>query len=147
MARESPPPPSDISLRVNSRRNNNVVHPVEITLDPPSVTATPFHYREVKQHYKKWFPWLVPSFVVANIIVFIITMYVNNCPNNSVSCIATFLGRFSFQPFKENPLLGPSSLTWVFFSLVNVIFLVSAYFRGNNRLYFLKVVRNCLYTK
>ncbi|MCI05161.1 inactive rhomboid protein 1-like, partial [Trifolium medium] len=38
-------------------------------------------------------------------------MYVNNCPRNSVSCIARFLHRFSFQPFKENPLLGPSSLT------------------------------------
>ncbi|CAL0324435.1 unnamed protein product [Lupinus luteus] len=38
-------------------------------------------------------------------------MYVNDCPKNSVSCIARFLHRFSFQPFKENPLLGPSSFT------------------------------------
>ncbi|KAL8478306.1 hypothetical protein ACS0TY_030279 [Phlomoides rotata] len=44
-----------------------------------------------------------------NIVMFIITMYVNNCPKNSLSCVAGFLGRFSFQPFKENPLLGPSS--------------------------------------
>ncbi|CDP06604.1 unnamed protein product [Coffea canephora] len=43
--------------------------------------------------------------------MFVITMYVNNCPKNSVSCVAGFLGRFSFQPFKENPLLGPSSTT------------------------------------
>ncbi|KAJ6407871.1 hypothetical protein OIU84_011223 [Salix udensis] len=43
--------------------------------------------------------------------MFIITMYVNNCPKKSLSCIARFLGRFSFQPFKENPLLGPSSMT------------------------------------
>ncbi|CBI30545.3 unnamed protein product, partial [Vitis vinifera] len=43
--------------------------------------------------------------------MFGITMYVNNCPKNSISCIADFLGRFSFQPFKENPLLGPSSST------------------------------------
>jgi hypothetical protein len=71
--------------------------------------------REVK-HYKKWFPWLIPFFVVANVVVFVITMYVNNCPRNSVSCIARFLHRFSFQPLKENPLLGPSSLTLVFFS-------------------------------
>ncbi|XAR50926.1 hypothetical protein NMG60_11005393 [Bertholletia excelsa] len=42
--------------------------------------------------------------------MFVITMYVNDCPKNSVSCVARFLGRFSFQPFKENPLLGPSSL-------------------------------------
>ncbi|KAF2291752.1 hypothetical protein GH714_035451 [Hevea brasiliensis] len=30
---------------------------------------------------------------------------------NSESCIGKFLGRFSFQPIKENPLLGPSSST------------------------------------
>ncbi|KAK9280539.1 hypothetical protein L1049_014231 [Liquidambar formosana] len=43
--------------------------------------------------------------------MFLVTMYVNNCPENSVSCVARFLGRFSFQPLKENPLLGPSSTT------------------------------------
>jgi membrane associated rhomboid family serine protease len=56
---------------------------------------------------------MIPAFVVANVIMFIITMYVNNCPKNSVSCVADFLKRFSFQPFKENPLLGPSSTTLV----------------------------------
>ncbi|KAL2898970.1 RHOMBOID-like protein 1 [Bienertia sinuspersici] len=45
--------------------------------------------------FKRWAPWVVPSFVAVN-------MY-------SVSCFAGFLGRFSFQPLKENPLLGPSS--------------------------------------
>ncbi|KAK9126967.1 hypothetical protein Scep_015813 [Stephania cephalantha] len=38
-------------------------------------------------------------------------MYINDCPKNSGSCVVRFLGRFSFQPFKENPLLGPSSTT------------------------------------
>jgi hypothetical protein len=40
-------------------------------------------------------------------------MYVNDCPKNSFSdtCVASFLGRFSFQPLKENPLFGPSSST------------------------------------
>ncbi|KAJ7947638.1 Rhomboid-like protein [Quillaja saponaria] len=40
-------------------------------------------------------------------------MYVNNCPKNSAgsSGVAKFLGRFSFQPLKENPLLGPSATT------------------------------------
>ncbi|XP_045792888.1 RHOMBOID-like protein 1 [Trifolium pratense] len=63
------------------------------------------------KHFKKWISWLIPLFVIANVIVFIITMYVNDCPNNSVSCIARIFGRFSFQPFHENPLLGPSLLT------------------------------------
>lgn len=110
-------PPPEIHVRVHSRRGFNMIHPVEIESPPPTVAgAAPaanespntVMYREVK-HFKKWFPWLVPSFVLANVVMFIITMSVNNCPKNSVSCIAGFLGRFSFQPFKENPLLGPSS--------------------------------------
>ncbi|XP_062173092.1 RHOMBOID-like protein 1 [Alnus glutinosa] len=61
--------------------------------------------------FRRWVPWLVPSFVVANIALFVVTMYVNNCPKNSTSCVARFLGRFSFQTLKDNPLLGPSSST------------------------------------
>ncbi|XP_021887728.1 RHOMBOID-like protein 4 [Carica papaya] len=87
----------------NSRRSNHVVHPVDMEA-PPHPPA------EIKQ-FKKWMCWLIPVFVSANLIVFIITMYQNNCPKHSSSCIATFLGRFSFQPFKENPLLGPTSDT------------------------------------
>ncbi|KAE9611075.1 hypothetical protein Lal_00016226 [Lupinus albus] len=105
----SPSSEIPLSIRVNSRRSNNTVHPFEITLNQTKTTTN--EYREVKKHYKKWFPWLIPLFVIANVIVFVITMYVNDCPKNSVSCIAGFLHRFSFQPFKENPLLGPSSLT------------------------------------
>ncbi|KAJ4844638.1 Retinoblastoma-like protein 1 [Turnera subulata] len=59
-----------------------------------------------------WVPWLVHLFVVANIVVFVAVMYVNDCPKNSgSSCLGKFLGRFSFQPMKENPLLGPSANT------------------------------------
>nr|AIY60785.1 rhomboid protein Cycgl23678 [Quercus glauca] len=108
--------PSEVHIRINSKRHSRrMIHPVEI--DPPplppssaSATASPVVYQEVK-HFKKWVPWMIPAFVIANTIMFFITMYVNNCPKNSVSCIATFLGRLSFQPFKENPLLGPSSST------------------------------------
>ncbi|EXC30978.1 Inactive rhomboid protein 1 [Morus notabilis] len=106
------PASSEIQIRVNSRRGYNAVHPVEIDAttpqQPSSAAPNPVVLREVK-HFKKWVPWLIPVFVVANTILFVITMYVNNCPENSDSCIAKFLGRFSFQPFKENPLLGPSS--------------------------------------
>ncbi|XWS43730.1 hypothetical protein CRYUN_Cryun16bG0128700 [Craigia yunnanensis] len=102
-------PSPQIPTRANSRRSNNLIHPVDVER-PPVGTPSPIVYREIK-HVKKWVPWLIPAFVVANTIMFIITMYVNNCPKNSVSCIADFLGRFSFQPFKENPLLGPSSAT------------------------------------
>lgn len=119
------PHPSDIRIRVNSKRNINVIHPVEVgeaPLLPSSAANSSDHqasnninnntgaYTEIKQ-FKKWVSWLIPVFVVANVIMFVITMYVNNCPKNSVDCVADFLGRFSFQPFKENPLLGPSSET------------------------------------
>ncbi|XVF50784.1 hypothetical protein PTKIN_Ptkin04bG0131200 [Pterospermum kingtungense] len=64
----------------------------------------------------QWTSWLVPMFVVANVAVFILVMYVNNCPKHRHrrlvgNCVATFLGRFSFEPLKENPLFGPSSIT------------------------------------
>ncbi|KAL1549511.1 Retinoblastoma-like protein 1 [Salvia divinorum] len=98
---------NSIQVRVHSRRGSNMIHPVSIESPSPS-PAPAVVYREVK-HFKKWFPWLIPFFIVANTLMFIITMAVNNCPKNSVSCLAAFLGRLSFQPFKENPLLGPSS--------------------------------------
>ncbi|KAL1195866.1 RHOMBOID-like protein 4 [Cardamine amara subsp. amara] len=63
------------------------------------------------KEFRSWFAWLIPCFVIANVVVFVITMYVNNCPKKSGDCFADFLGRFSFQSTRENPLLGPSSLT------------------------------------
>ncbi|RLN39837.1 RHOMBOID-like protein 2 [Panicum miliaceum] len=64
---------------------------------------------------REWVPWIVPVFFVANITVFVVTMYVNNCPAHTTArdgkCIGRFLGRFAFQPLRQNPLLGPSSAT------------------------------------
>ncbi|KAK2664646.1 hypothetical protein Ddye_003220 [Dipteronia dyeriana] len=80
-----------------------------------NTTSSPYY---VETGDKQWTSWLIPMFVVANISVFIVTMYVNNCPHNDNnisasqsqrSCVAKFLGRLSFQPLKENPLFGPSS--------------------------------------
>lgn len=74
--------------------------------------------------FRRWAPFLTPLFVVANVVLFAVSMYVNDCPSSSSLCAASFLGRFAFQPLKENPLLGPSSSTWDFFPLLNfVIFL------------------------
>ncbi|XP_051143168.1 RHOMBOID-like protein 3 [Andrographis paniculata] len=66
-----------------------------------------------------WVSWLIPVFVVANVAVFLVVMYLNNCPKRikesniggSDKCVLRFLGRFSFQPLRENPLFGPSSST------------------------------------
>lgn len=64
----------------------------------------------------QWTSWLVPMFVVANVVVFIVVMYINDCPKHKHlgfdgKCVARFLGRFSFEPLRENPLFGPSSHT------------------------------------
>lgn len=64
----------------------------------------------------QWTSWLVPMIVVANIAVFVVVMYLNNCPKHHPSgldgkCVARFLGRFSFEPLRNNPLFGPSSHT------------------------------------
>lgn len=63
---------------------------------------------------REWTPWLVPSIFVANLVVFVVAMYYNNCPAHTAKgqqCVARFLHRFSFQPLRQNPLLGPSSAT------------------------------------
>ncbi|KAL5580987.1 hypothetical protein UlMin_013429 [Ulmus minor] len=111
MERNPSPATTTVEIKVHPRREDNTVHPV----GPPSQPATgPVRLGRSSSEYrpfKKWVSWLVPSFVVANIILFAVTMFVNDCPSNSTSCLAPFLGRFSFQPLKENPLLGPSSTT------------------------------------
>ncbi|KAL5575688.1 hypothetical protein UlMin_017387 [Ulmus minor] len=61
---------------------------------------------------KPWFPWLVPLIFVANIAMFVYSMYLNDCPSHTGEDRCLFyhdLRRFSFQPFHENPLLGPST--------------------------------------
>lgn len=73
----------------------------------------PSYYVETAE--KRWTSWIIPMFVAVNIAVFIVVMYVNDCPKKTRglegSCVAKFLHRFSFQPLKENPLFGPSSDT------------------------------------
>ncbi|WJZ88915.1 hypothetical protein VitviT2T_008176 [Vitis vinifera] len=111
----SDPPSSNIEIKIHPRRQDNVVHPaVPSPMGIPAASAPPRQQQHLFSEFrpfKRWFPWMVPTFVVANIAMFLITMFINNCPKNSVSCVADFLGRFSFQPLKENPLLGPSSST------------------------------------
>ncbi|XWS74130.1 hypothetical protein CRYUN_Cryun02cG0189000 [Craigia yunnanensis] len=129
---------SGIEIKVmDPRKGDNVVHPVgsghamsaSSVPQPSTSSPLPDGWRRRQQQeqgqrlgqqgqelidfkpFKKWVSWMVPGFVLANIVIFVITMFINDCPKNSVSCVAGFLGRFSFQPLKENPLLGPSSST------------------------------------
>ncbi|WJX70027.1 RHOMBOID-like protein 5 [Trifolium repens] len=66
------------------------------------------------QQPRQWFSWLVPLIFIANVAMFVYSMYINDCPgylNEDVCLFYQYLGRFSFQPFRENPLLGPSVRT------------------------------------
>lgn len=106
-------PQSEVQIKVHQWRNGNTaVHPVEMTATRVNPSSGPAFSRDLK-HLTKWVPWLIPSIVVANVVMFLVTMYINNCPEDGAvyKCVARFLGRFSFQPFKENPLLGPSAYT------------------------------------
>ncbi|OVA14143.1 Peptidase S54 [Macleaya cordata] len=81
---------------------------------PPSYnTSSSSYYHDNSE--RGWTSWLIPMFVVANVVMFIVTMYINDCPKNRLpsegKCVARSLGRFSFQPLRENPLFGPSSAT------------------------------------
>ncbi|KAG6535447.1 hypothetical protein ZIOFF_000420 [Zingiber officinale] len=44
--------------------------------------------------FRRWTPWLAPTIVLANIAVFGVIMYVNDCPENTPGlCVGLFLGR------------------------------------------------------
>lgn len=67
---------------------------------------------------RRWYlriPFLTIGIIVACVIVFIVTMGINNCPDQThydgMTCVLPFLGRFSFEPTKINPMLGPAPTT------------------------------------
>lgn len=113
--RTPPPPPFEAATRrtsVSSPRgasSSSSSRPAS-TAPPRGIPETAM-YSDFLSPFKRHFSWMVPGFVVANIVLFVITMYENNCPKTSATgCLgAKFLGRFSFLPLKDNPLLGPSS--------------------------------------
>ncbi|KAL2467428.1 Rhomboid-related intramembrane serine protease family protein [Abeliophyllum distichum] len=54
--------------------------------------------------------WVISLFVILHLIAFAASMIINDCWSNSHGqCALSPLGRFSFQPLSENPLLGPSA--------------------------------------
>lgn len=84
----------------------------------PSSSERAYAIEESRE--RSWVSWLIPLFVLICIVMFLVEMFVNNCPKHITNrvggdgdekCVARFLGRFSFQPLGENPLFGPSSDT------------------------------------
>ncbi|XP_058755674.1 RHOMBOID-like protein 1 isoform X2 [Vicia villosa] len=94
----------------NHKQDHNLKEAVEVMDSNKVQIKMPVVYTPPPP-LKRWFPVLIPTIVVVNVILFTVTMYVNNCPELSIpptSCFAPFLGRFSFQPIEQNYLLGPS---------------------------------------
>ncbi|XP_059642545.1 RHOMBOID-like protein 2 [Cornus florida] len=91
----------DLESRAGTKSRGNNTYPP---------TSSPYY---VESKETQWTSWLVPMIVVANIAMFVVIMYVNNCPKNNFErdCVAKFLGRLSFEPLRDNPLFGPSSST------------------------------------
>ncbi|RCV34998.1 hypothetical protein SETIT_7G203700v2 [Setaria italica] len=78
----------------------------------PYMPPSPFYYDNAAAHERHHWAWLVPLVVIANVAMFVVVMFYNNCPRGGGDCVGRgFLRRFSFQPLKENPLLGPSAAT------------------------------------
>ncbi|KAG0473181.1 hypothetical protein HPP92_015038 [Vanilla planifolia] len=84
-----------------------------------TVAPSPFYLESYSGEEREWTPWIVPMFVVANIAVFLVVMFINNCPQHSNpygSCVVKFLHRLSFQPLRENPFsplfLHLGALVW-----------------------------------
>jgi membrane associated rhomboid family serine protease len=73
----------------------------------PILPEKPQQFNPRKHRY---FPIAVPVLMVANIVVFILMMYSNSCPDNiepGKACVGKWLKPLSFQPWSENPILGP----------------------------------------
>ncbi|KAL7584319.1 hypothetical protein Lser_V15G42385 [Lactuca serriola] len=103
--------PAEIEIKVHSIPPP-VGYPPLYTQPPPlihhHIPPPPLYY-----HFsEEWFPWLVPFIFIVNVALFILSMYINNCPLHSRSCVGVqMLQRFAFENVQENPLLGPSSAT------------------------------------
>lgn len=75
----------------------------------PALPVKPEPFVPSKHRY---LPIAVPVIMVGNIVVFILMMYYNNCPNHiepGRKCVGEWLKPLSFQPWNENPMLGPRS--------------------------------------
>ncbi|KAL3504044.1 hypothetical protein ACH5RR_033885 [Cinchona calisaya] len=69
--------------------------------------AFPF-CRQIRQRRDN--SWVISLIVILHVVVFVATMISNDCGKNSHGhCALKTLGRLSFQPLSENPLLGPSA--------------------------------------
>ncbi|KAI3685621.1 hypothetical protein L6452_34872 [Arctium lappa] len=56
-----------------------------------------------------WTSWLIPVFVVLNIAVFVVLMYINNCPKETILCLCSILGLSMPSELMDSHGFSPSS--------------------------------------
>ncbi|KAG8379585.1 hypothetical protein BUALT_Bualt07G0104200 [Buddleja alternifolia] len=102
---EAPIPQTQIDIKPIQARMS-----VELTAEELlKEQRVPFPFFRPLSHRKEN-TWVISVFVILHLIAFAATMIVNDCWRNShTQCAFKQLGRFSFQPLDENPLLGPSA--------------------------------------
>ncbi|CAM6096896.1 unnamed protein product [Calypogeia fissa] len=93
------------SLRTRTLSNKGYGYPVGPAQPPATVPVT--------ERERRRFVFLIPIIVIANIALLIVTMYYNNCPKEvpKRKCMPKWFGRFGFEPWNQNPMLGPSAVT------------------------------------
>eukprot|EP00475_Leptophrys_vorax_P035777 TRINITY_DN5942_c0_g1_i3.p1 TRINITY_DN5942_c0_g1~~TRINITY_DN5942_c0_g1_i3.p1 ORF type:complete len:489 (-),score=-26.19 TRINITY_DN5942_c0_g1_i3:246-1712(-) len=112
-----PPPPPSYGYSQASVVGGGAAAASTASVGPPLGHAAYYDAvpDEPKKPFYKRIPWLAVTVVVACLIVFVVTMAVNNCPGHphprGQSCVLPFLGRFSFEPLSVNPLFGPTAMT------------------------------------
>lgn len=105
-ATEGANPKGEFRLRMND-------HDDHIFEPSPALPKKPKPFNPKKFRY---LPIAVPVIMVGNIAVFIIMMYYNNCPAHIAPgkhCVGKWLKPLSFQPWDENPMLGPRAAALV----------------------------------
>ncbi|KAJ8452803.1 hypothetical protein Cgig2_014566 [Carnegiea gigantea] len=94
--------------------------PMPMPMPVPMPMAAPMHppmYMPPPQH--RYTVWFMPVIFFLKIGMFIYSMYENNCPGNRGvvkrhDCILEHpLGRFSFEPYHENRMIGPATATLI----------------------------------
>ncbi|XP_015887633.3 RHOMBOID-like protein 8 [Ziziphus jujuba] len=86
--------------------------PFATEFPPENVPKTKVPFFKSRYRRRRGDTWLISVFVILHIIAFVSTMVVNDCSRRSYGdCALKALGRFSFQPLSENPLLGPAAST------------------------------------
>ncbi|GLT69465.1 hypothetical protein SLA2020_416140 [Shorea laevis] len=84
----------------------------QLSFDNPPPMPHEFSFFSSRSRRRGSDTWIISVFVIFHILAFITTMFVNDCSANSHGdCAIQLLGRMSFQPLSENPLLGPSAST------------------------------------